>query len=69
MNMPRIRALSKKLTPLVLAGLVVGGAGSVVAQRYFASDCCKPGASCCHPGSPCCHGHGHAGPQQGLAQQ
>jgi hypothetical protein len=65
MNVARIRTLSKKLTPMILAGLVIGGAGAVFAQRYFASDCCAPGSPRCHPGSPCCHGHA----PQGLAQR
>jgi hypothetical protein len=68
MNVTRIRAISRKLAPFLLGGLVLGTAGSAVAHRYFAGDCCAPGSSCCHPGSPCCHGH-HAGSSQGLAQR
>jgi hypothetical protein len=68
MNIARIRTLSKKFTPMVLAGLVLGGVGSVAAHHYLAGDCCVPGSPCCHPGSPCCHGH-HAGGPQGLAQR
>jgi hypothetical protein len=66
----RFRSLSfwKKLAPLVLGGLVLGGGGAVAAQRYFGGDCCTPGSPCCHPGSPCCHGH-HADPTASLAQR
>jgi hypothetical protein len=69
MNIDRIRSLSKKITPFVLTGLVLGGVGSAVAHRYLASDCCASGSSCCHPGAACCHGHQRGASQQGLAQR
>ena len=62
MTIDRIRALFKKLAPVLVAGAVLGGGGSVAARRYLAADCCAPGSACCHPGAACCHGHGHAAP-------
>ena len=67
MTFDRIRGLSKKISPFVLAGALLGTAGAAAAHRYFSGDCCAPGSPCCHPGSPCCHGH--AAGSQGLAQR
>ncbi len=65
MTVDRIRKLARKLTPYVLGGLVLGGAGAAI-KRHFFGDCCVPGSSCCYPGSPCCHHHDAAG---GVAQR
>ena len=68
MNSDRIRALWKKMTPLVIGAAVLGGAGGMAAKHYLAGDCCVPGSQCCHPGSPCCHGH-TPGVAAGVAQR
>jgi hypothetical protein len=66
MKSDRIRALFKKLAPLVLGATVLGGVGGVAAKHYLGASCCAPGSACCHPGSPCCHGHGASA---GVAQR
>lgn len=64
MTTERIRTLWKKARPFVFAGIALSAVG-VAAEKYFASDCCAPGAACCYPGSPCCHGK-HV---EGIAQR
>ena len=57
MNIEKIRRLWKKAMPFAFAAVVLGTAGSALAQKYLGGgDCCSQGASCCHPGASCCNG-------------
>jgi hypothetical protein len=56
MTIENVRRLWKKAMPFAFAAVVVGSAGSALAHKYLASDCCHPGASCCYPGASCCNG-------------
>lgn len=56
MNLETVRRVWKKAMPFAFAFVVVGTAGSALAQKYLGEgDCCSQGAACCHPGAACCN--------------
>lgn len=56
MTTETLRRVWKKAIPFAFAAVVLGTAGSAIAHKYLAGDCCYPGAACCHPGASCCNG-------------
>ena len=56
MSTEKLRTLWKKATPFVFAAAILGSAGTALAHRYAAGDCCSQGAACCKPGAACCNG-------------
>jgi hypothetical protein len=56
MTTENLRRIWKKAVPFAFAAVVIGTAGTAIANKYLGEDCCAQGAACCHPGASCCNG-------------